>query len=60
MKKSKLNKIKEIERPWIEYYNDKSKANIAYPEGNLMDVLEETADKYPNYYAYQFFNKNVT
>lgn len=60
MKKSRLNKVKELPRPWTEFYRPGVPKNIEYPEGNLYDILERTADKYPGYPAYQYFSKVVT
>lgn len=61
MKKSKLNKkIKEIDRPWLKYYKSDVPGNLEYPNTNMYGLLEETAKKFPSYYAYQYFNKNVT
>lgn len=60
MKKSKSKKIKEINRPWVEFYTENVPADLEYEEGNMFDAVEKTAKKYPNYYAYQYFNKNVT
>ena len=59
MKKSKMIK-KDIElRPWIKNYQY-ARANLEYPNNSISDVIMETARKYPEYYAYEYFGNKVT
>lgn len=55
MKKLKLNK----EYPWYKFYGDVPK-HIDYPQGTMVDVVMETAFKYPNNYALEYFNNKIT
>lgn len=59
MKKSKLIKKEEQLRPWIKQYKD-ARINLEYPSNSISDVLMETARKYPEYYAYEYFGNKVT
>lgn len=56
MKKNKKNKLVE---PWIDSYGP-VKPKIDIPETSLYEHLEETALKYPNYIAYNYFNNTST
>lgn len=56
MKKSKL---KRIDTPWTKFYGDVPK-NLKYPEVMIYEQLFETAEKYPNYIAYEYFGSSVT
>lgn len=56
MKKSKLNKDNFA---WYDYYGDVPK-HIDYIDGSMIDLIAETALKYPNYYAYEFYGNKCT
>ena len=56
MKKLKLNKENY---PWQSFYKDVPKS-IEYPKGSMVDAVMETAFKYPNNYALQYYNNKVT
>ena len=58
MKKSKLRKNKDNRR-WLGQYGD-ARSNLEYPNTSMIDALMETARKYPEYYAYEYFGNKVT
>lgn len=45
--------------PWMKWYNEKQ-FNIEYPKGSCYDSLKNTADKYPEYKAYNYFGVEKT
>ena len=49
---------KEIPAPWSKYYTEEE-MNIEIPNISMYDQINKTALKYPNYIAYQYFNKKV-
>ena len=51
--------FKKDKRRWLKLYGD-SRANLKYPKGSMIDALMEVANKYPEYYAYEYFGKKVT
>ena len=55
MKNLKLNK----KYPWLNQYKDVP-ANLEYFEGSMVSLLGETAIKYPNYYALEYYNNKIT
>ena len=57
MKKLKLNKKEEY--PWQAFYKDVPN-HIDYPDTSMVDVIMETALKYPNYYALEYYNNKIT
>ncbi|MDD2409597.1 MAG: class I adenylate-forming enzyme family protein [Bacilli bacterium] len=47
--------------PWFKYYEKLNiPKNLVYPELTLYEMIEETAAKYPSYYAYEYFGKYCT
>ena len=56
MKRLKLSKE---DYPWYKFYGDVPKS-IEYPEGSMVDVVMETAFKYPNSYALEYYNNKIT
>ena len=56
MKKLKLSKEKY---PWYNFYGDVPQ-HIDYPEGSMVDVIAETAYKYPDNYALEYYNNKIT
>lgn len=59
MRKSKLIKNEEALRPWIKNYKD-ARINLEYPSYSISDCIMETARRYPEYYAYEYFGNKVT
>ena len=58
-KDDSMSKLKKDNRRWLKQYGD-ARANLDYPEGSMIDSLMEIANKYPEYYAYEYFGKKVT
>lgn len=56
MKKLRLNKE---EYPWLSFYKDVPK-HIDYPDSAMVDVIMETALKYPDNYALEYYNNKIT
>ena len=54
-----FRKRKEIPAPWSKYYTD-DELNITIPNISLYKQLLNTANKYPEYYAYKYLGKKVT
>ncbi len=47
--------------PWYKYYEELNiPKNINYPKKTLYELLEESANLYPSYYAYEYFGKKCT
>lgn len=57
MKKEIENNI--IPTPWLSSY-DGMREHLEYPTGSLYEEIEKTANKYPNYIAYQYFSYRAT
>lgn len=56
MKKSVLNKDNH---PWYKYYGD-CPNHIDYIDGSMVDLVAQTALKYPDNYAYEFYGNKCT
>ena len=54
-----FRKRKDIPKPWSKYYTDEE-MEIKIPNISLYKQLKNTADKYPDNYAYRYLGKNVT
>jgi len=62
-----LNKIEEIinkykknkRKPWYDYYGKKT-PNLEYPTCSMYELIEQTALKYPNYIAYEYYKNKAT
>lgn len=54
--KLKLNKN---DYPWFKYYKDVP-FSLEYPNGSMIDLIAETALKYPNNIAFTYFNNKIT
>ena len=59
MPKLKLNKSKNENYPWFSFYGDVPR-NIDYPNGSMVDVVIETAFKYPNNIALEYYNNRIS
>ena len=46
--------------PWLASYDEEVPAHLNYFQGTMLQVLEETARKYPEYVAYDFMGGSVT
>ena len=45
--------------PWLAYYSDVPH-HLDYPEGSLFDLINETAQRYPEHAAYSFMGNHTT
>ena len=52
-----VNRITNKE-PWYKYYDKGNK--IDYPDLTIFEIVEKTAETYPNNYAYEYYGKKVT
>lgn len=55
----KKNKKEKLKTPWYDFY-DNIPATLDYPNYSMYDHLVETAAKYPQYYAYNYFGRKQT
>ena len=51
--------MKETRAPWLEHYGDIPKT-LEYHDGTMWTYIEEVAQKYPNYIAYDFMGSKAT
>ena len=51
-----MNKIKT---PWYKHY-DGVREHLDYPEGSLFELIEESANKHPDYISYNYFGAKHT
>lgn len=49
-----------VEKPWLNFYEEGVPASITYPELTLGNVLKETARKFPSRPALVFYGKKMT
>ena len=59
MRKSKQAKLDKKLRPWLKYY-DGYDANLKYPDYSMVDMIIESASKWPNNIAYVYYGSKVT
>lgn len=52
-----LNRVMKKE-PWYKYYTNKEA--IKYPNMTIYELIEKTAESYPNYYAFEYYGKRIT
>lgn len=56
MKKKEL-----VERPWLKFYEDEGiPANIEYPDCSMVDMVMQSAEKWPDNIAYSYYGHKVT
>lgn len=49
----------EIKAPWLKFYGS-TPAHLNYPDKTMCDLLEQTAEKYPDYIACEFMGNKLT
>ena len=49
---------KEIPAPWSKYYTDEE-MNMEVPNISMYDQIKKAASKYPQYTAYQYFDRKI-
>lgn len=54
-----LRKRKELNASWSKYYKE-TDLNITIPDISMYDEVKNSALKYPNNWAYEYFSKKVT
>ena len=59
MRKSKQMKLDKEMRPWLQHYKDVP-ANLQYPDYAMVDMILESAEKWPNNMAYSYYGGKVT
>jgi long-chain acyl-CoA synthetase len=55
-----LKKKNKLKRPWVQYYREGVPAELNYEDISMVELVEQTAKKYPTYNAYEYYGKNVT
>lgn len=59
MKKS--TKKDQAERPWLKLYEEENiPASIEYPDGSMVDMVIQSAEKWPDNVAYSYYGHKVT
>ncbi len=53
------NHIYDREKPWLRYY-DRMPEKLNYYNGSMYDIVSDTAIKYPNYIALEYFDTKYT
>ena len=49
------------ERPWLKYYEEEGiPANIEYPDCSMVDMVMQSAEKWPDNVAYSYYGHKVT
>ena len=59
MNKLKQRKLDKKLRPWLEHYGE-IPANLEYPDCSMVDMVLESARKWPNNMAYSYYGNKVT
>ena len=60
-KKAPQAKRADKARPWLKYYEeDGVPANIEYPDCSMVDMLIQSAEKWPDNVAYSYYGHKVT
>ncbi len=56
MKKKELT-----ERPWLKYYEEENlPSNLEYPDCSMVDMIMQSAEKWPDNVAYSYYGHKVT
>lgn len=58
-RKTKTTEEKKINAPWTKYYGDVP-TNLNYFQGTLAEMIENSANKYPELIAYEYYGLNCT
>lgn len=52
---------KSGKRPWLQYYEEENiPSHIEYPDCSMVDMVMQTAEKYPDNVAYSYYGHKVT
>ncbi|MBR5027060.1 AMP-binding protein [Candidatus Saccharibacteria bacterium] len=56
-----MKKNEYAERPWLKYYEaEKIPANLEYPDCSMVDMVLQSAEKWPDNVAYSYYGHKVT
>ena len=56
----KTNKAYQA-RPWLEYYDEENiPSSIEYPDCSMVDMIMQSAEKWPDNVAYSYYGHKVT
>ena len=57
----KYSKKKYKERPWLKFYEEENiPGNIEYPDCSMVDMVMQSAEKWPDNVAYSYYGHKVT
>ena len=57
----KYSKKDREERPWLKFYEEEGiPANIEYPDCSMVDMIIQSAEKWPDNTAYVYYGHKVT
>lgn len=57
----KNSKKEYQERPWLKYYDEEGiPSNIEYPDCSMVDMVMQSAEKWPDNVAYSYYGHKVT
>lgn len=57
----KISKKDYTERPWLKYYEEEHiPASIEYPDCSMVDMIMQSAEKWPDNIAYSYYGHKVT
>jgi long-chain acyl-CoA synthetase len=60
MKKSQREQNLNINKPWLKFYDEGVPTTINYPDKMLWEIILDSAEKYPDNLAYEFYGTSVT
>ncbi len=56
-----MKKKEYQERPWLKYYDEEGlPANLEYPDCSMVDLVLQSAEKWPDNMAYSYYGHKVT
>ena len=57
----KSNKKEHDKYPWFKYYDEENiPKNIEYPDCSMVDLVMQSAEKWPDNIAYSYYGHKVT
>lgn len=60
MIKLKLKQNSNINKPWVNFYDEGVPKTIDYPDKMLWEMIKESADRNPNILAYEYYGTTST
>ena len=56
-----MKKKEYQERPWLKYYDEEGlQANLEYPDCSMVDMVLQSAERWPDNMAYSYYGHKVT